>query len=111
MTAASTVQKSSSSDPGEEKTPFCGRPQGVWQKSDTADAPKETITPTDLFSCVQCGEKLTRDDIGLHKKLINRGAVSSFLCRRCLAEKFKMTVEDCDTLIAHFKESGCSLFF
>ena len=40
--------------------------------------------------CKICGTELTRDEIGLTKKLINRGAIE-FLCISCLAKKFDMT--------------------
>ena len=59
--------------------------------------------------CKNCSAELTRDEIGLTKKLINRGAVE-FLCLSCLAKKFDMTEEECRTLIAHFRDAGCHLF-
>ena len=59
--------------------------------------------------CKICGRELTRDEIGLTKKLINRGA-TEFLCLGCLGKKFDMTEEECQTLIAHFREAGCHLF-
>ena len=62
-----------------------------------------------MDTCKVCCRELTRDEIGLTKKLINRGA-SEFLCLTCLAKKFDMTVEECRTLIAHFREAGCHLF-
>lgn len=62
-----------------------------------------------MDTCKVCCRELTRDEIGLTKKLINRGA-AEFLCLTCLAEKFAMTEEECQTLIAHFREAGCHLF-
>lgn len=59
--------------------------------------------------CKICGTELTRDEIGLTKKLINRGA-TDFLCISCLAKKFDMTEAECRTLIDHFREAGCHLF-
>ena len=59
--------------------------------------------------CKICGRELDRDEIGLTKKLINRGA-TEFLCMTCLAEKFDMTEAECQTLIDHFREAGCHLF-
>ena len=59
--------------------------------------------------CVRCHAPLTNDEIGLTKKLINRGA-TEFLCMTCLAEKFDMTEAECQTLIDHFREAGCHLF-
>ena len=39
-----------------------------------------------MAACMRCGASLTGEDIGAHKKLINRGA-TAFLCIDCLAEK------------------------
>ena len=59
--------------------------------------------------CKICGTELERDEIGLTKKLINRGA-TDFLCISCLSKKFDMTEEECRTLIVHFRDAGCHLF-
>jgi LCP family protein required for cell wall assembly len=59
--------------------------------------------------CIVCGKELTRDEIGLHKKLVNRGA-TAFKCKPCLAAFFRITEEQCDEMIAHFRETGCTLF-
>ena len=37
-----------------------------------------------MARCMQCQRELTGDEIGLHKKMINRGA-AEFLCITCLA--------------------------
>ena len=62
-----------------------------------------------MDTCKICGRTLVKDEIGLTKKLINRGA-KEFLCLSCIAEKFEMTEEECRTLIAHFRETGCHFF-
>ena len=62
-----------------------------------------------MTSCMQCGKALTHNEIGAHKKLINRGA-EEFLCRECLAEKFKVPPERIDEKIEQFKRHGCTLF-
>jgi len=62
------------------------------------------------MECVQCGKPLGRDDIGLHKKLINRGAEEDFLCIDCLCAFFKISRERAEELIAHYREMGCTLF-
>ncbi len=59
--------------------------------------------------CKQCGRKLTRDEIGLHKKMINRGA-TEFLCITCLAAYFDSTEEAMRERIEHFRSEGCLLF-
>ncbi len=62
-----------------------------------------------MDTCKVCGRALEADEIGLTKKLINRGA-KEFLCLSCIAEKFEMTEDECRTLIAHFRETGCHFF-
>ena len=58
---------------------------------------------------MQCGRQLTFNDIGAHKKFINRGS-RQFLCKQCLAEKLDVTVEEIDRKIEQFKQQGCTLF-
>ncbi len=59
--------------------------------------------------CIQCNKPLTKDEIAITKKLVNRGAVS-FYCLHCLASHFEVTEEDIIDKIQYFKESGCTLF-
>ena len=40
--------------------------------------------------CTSCHAQLTKDDIGLHRKLVNRGA-TEFMCIKCLAAYFGIT--------------------
>ena len=62
------------------------------------------------MNCVACGkERLTRDEIGLTRKLVNRGAAECF-CLRCLAERFRVTEEQLLELARAFRENGCTLF-
>lgn len=60
-------------------------------------------------SCLQCAAPLSRDEVGLTKKLINRGC-TEFLCFRCMAEKFDVTVDDLLRKVEEFREMGCTLF-
>ncbi len=60
-------------------------------------------------ACIKCGGKLTQFDIGLHRKLINRGA-TEFMCIPCLAKKFKVTEERMWEKIEEFRDWGCTLF-
>lgn len=62
-----------------------------------------------MLNCCQCGRPIGRDDIGLTKKLINRGA-TRYLCIDCLARKFEVTREDLERKIVEFREMGCTLF-
>lgn len=79
------------------------------QKNDAENGIPSAAQDNRCEHCTDCGAELSRDDIGLTKKLVNRGAVT-FFCKACLARKFDMTVDDCDTLIAHFREAGCHFF-
>lgn len=62
-----------------------------------------------MTQCKNCGRELNSDDIGLTKKLINRGA-EEFFCIDCLAEKFGCTTQLLEKKIEQFKKNGCSLF-
>ncbi|MCD7799236.1 MAG: hypothetical protein LUG84_07540 [Akkermansiaceae bacterium] len=62
------------------------------------------------FSCYVCGKAaLTRNEVGLTKKLINPKAVN-FYCIDCLAEYLEVTTEELETKIEEFKDEGCTLF-
>ena len=62
-----------------------------------------------MSNCKKCGKELSGNDIGLTKKLINRGS-TEFLCINCIAEKFDCSKELLEEKIKKFKESGCTLF-
>lgn len=62
-----------------------------------------------MSDCIQCGKHLTYNQIGAHKKFINRGS-REFFCKGCLAAKMGITVEDIDRKIEQFKQQGCTLF-
>lgn len=62
-----------------------------------------------MSACKNCGKELTRDEIGLHKKLVNRGA-EEFLCIKCLSAHFHVPVELLREKIGQFKHDGCTLF-
>ena len=59
--------------------------------------------------CTCCGAALTRNDIGVTKKLINRGA-EEFMCIPCLAKKFKVDEELIHKKIDEWRTMGCMLF-
>lgn len=59
--------------------------------------------------CKQCGKPLTRDEIGLHKKMINRGA-KEYFCLECLAAYFGASTEQLKEKIEQFRKDGCTLF-
>ncbi|HJI46104.1 MAG TPA: hypothetical protein OIM00_01480 [Oscillospiraceae bacterium] len=62
-----------------------------------------------MSTCKKCGRELNGNDIGLTKKLINRGS-TEFLCINCIAEKFDCSKELLEEKIKQFKVAGCTLF-
>lgn len=59
--------------------------------------------------CMKCKQKLTRDEIAIYLRLVNRGA-REYLCIPCLAEYFKCSQDDIRARIKSLKEMGCTLF-
>lgn len=65
---------------------------------------------TDEKICCSCGKHpLTKDEIGLVKKLIDRKA-KQFYCLHCLADYFEVTEDELLAKVEEFKEEGCTLF-
>ena len=62
-----------------------------------------------VTGCMQCGKALTFNEIGAHKKFVNRGS-TEFLCLACLSKKLDVPVARLEEKIEEFKEQGCSLF-
>lgn len=62
-----------------------------------------------MSACINCGKELGYNEIGAHKKFINRGS-REFLCIRCLAARLGVTEEDIREKIEQFKLQGCTLF-
>ena len=65
--------------------------------------------PVSPESCVSCGRLLTRDEMALTKKMVNRGS-TRFFCIRCLAEHFDVSEEMLHRKIQEYREMGCTLF-
>lgn len=60
--------------------------------------------------CYVCGKvPLTKDEIGLTKKIIDR-KTTTFYCLSCLAEYLEVTEEELLAKIEEFKDEGCTLF-
>lgn len=59
--------------------------------------------------CSQCGRPLVPDEIGLTKKMINRG-MDHYFCLSCLARHFDVSEEMLRQKIIEFREMGCTLF-
>ena len=59
--------------------------------------------------CIECNKALTKDEVALNKKLIDKNT-KEFLCLNCMSEQFGCEVEDLQIKIDEFKEQGCTLF-
>ena len=71
--------------------------------------PKATQTGSSLPVCACCSRELVPDEIGLTKKLINRGA-KEYFCLSCLARRFDVPESALIDKIAQFRWMGCTLF-
>ena len=58
--------------------------------------------------CKKCDKRLTYDEIGIHKKMLGKGA-TEFFCFECLAERLNTTVDELKRLISVYREQGCEL--
>ena len=61
------------------------------------------------MKCINCSKELTKNDIGMHKKMVNRGA-REFMCIPCLSKYFHIPEEAIYKKIDYFKKMGCTLF-
>ena len=59
--------------------------------------------------CRNCSRKLTADEIGIYKRMVNRGA-TDYLCASCMASYFRIEESMIYEKIEHFREMGCTLF-
>ncbi len=62
-----------------------------------------------MAKCMKCGKELLPDEIGLHKKIVGKGA-TEFMCLPCLAVYFDCSEELLYQKIEQFKKMGCMLF-
>jgi len=62
-----------------------------------------------MEKCLTCGRALTRDEIGLSKKLINRGA-TEYKCIACLSAYYQVSEQRLHELIEQYRAQGCVLF-
>lgn len=60
-------------------------------------------------TCCGCGKLLSKDEVALNKKLIDK-EVKEFMCLFCMSDQFGCEVEDLQVKIDEFKEQGCTLF-
>ena len=64
----------------------------------------------EMKKCYVCGkEHLTKDEIGLTKKIIDKKS-TTFYCLSCLAEYLEVTEEELIAKVEEFKNEGCALF-
>lgn len=62
------------------------------------------------IDCAFCAkESLSKDEVGLNKKLIHR-QIERMMCLPCMAAYFETTEEDLKEKIIEFKRQGCALF-
>ncbi len=60
--------------------------------------------------CAYCGrENLTKDEIGLNRKIIHR-QIERMMCLTCLSAYFEIPEEELKEKIEYFKHRGCALF-
>lgn len=62
-----------------------------------------------MKKCIECGKNLTKDEVALNKKLINKNT-KQFLCLDCLSSFLSTDREILEDKIVQFKEEGCTLF-
>ena len=62
------------------------------------------------IDCTYCGrEKLSKNEIGLNKKLIHR-QIERMMCLTCMAEDLETSEDEMKEMIEIFKRQGCELF-
>ena len=59
--------------------------------------------------CRECGNLLSKDEVGLTKKLLDMKA-KDFFCFSCLAEYLEVEEEFLREKVEEFKNEGCTLF-
>ena len=59
--------------------------------------------------CRHCQRPLTKDEVALTRKLVNRGA-TEFYCITCLARHYEVTEETLWERAEYWKKNGCTLF-
>lgn len=62
-----------------------------------------------MKKCIECGKSLTKDEVALNKKLINKNT-KQFLCLDCLSSFLITEREILEDKIVQFKDEGCTLF-
>ena len=61
--------------------------------------------------CQYCHAELSRDEIGLSKKLFaSETKKGKYSCVQCMSEMLEVTTDDLNAKIEEFKRQGCKLF-
>lgn len=55
-----------------------------------------------MVACSDCGRRVTQDEAGLSRKLINRNTMQLY-CLTCLAQRFKTTEDKLTEMIERFR--------
>lgn len=63
----------------------------------------------DVKFCKDCNRALTKDEVGLTRKLVERDS-KVFYCLDCLAARYKVDTDWLRDKIEDFKYQGCTLF-
>lgn len=61
------------------------------------------------MDCSLCGKKISKDEIGISKKLLQSDD-RHCMCITCLSDYLDCEIEDLQVKICEFKEQGCTLF-
>ncbi len=62
-----------------------------------------------MARCIGCGRPLDADDIGAHRKFVDKMA-EEFLCIPCIAAEMKCTEDFLIEKIEFLRKKGCKLF-
>ena len=66
------------------------------------------VTPRE---CQYCHAELSRDEIGLSKKLFeSETKKGKYSCMQCMSEMLEVSKDDLQAKIEEFKRQGCKLF-
>ena len=63
---------------------------------------------TSVICCVKCNRPVSHDEIGLYKRIFNRGA-ETFWCIHCISEYLDCPVPKLEKKIAEFRDMGCTI--
>lgn len=62
-----------------------------------------------MARCIKCNRPLTYNEIGAHKRFINRGD-TEFYCLTCLSGELRVSEDILKEKIEFLRQKGCMLF-